>query len=89
MEQQNNGKWKKLFSKGAFAVVCIIVAVLLLVGAAYLTLRLRRGCARGSAVSEATPTPAATPLPDRVYPAEKKPAARKSAAKGAKKEADE
>lgn len=74
MEQQNKGTWKKVFSKGAFAVVCIIVAVLLLVGAAYLTLRLRRSCARGSAVSEATPTPAATPLPDRVYPAEKKPA---------------
>ena len=74
--EQNNPNWKKWLSKGAFAVSCIIVAALLLFGAVYVTLRVRRGCRSGSGyVSEATPTPEPTPLPDRVYSADKNPPA--------------
>ena len=75
MEQKANAKWKKLLGKGAFVVICIVVAVLLLGGAAYLTLRTMRGCRSGAGqTAEATPTPVPTPLPDRVYSAEKNPA---------------
>lgn len=71
MEQNKN--WKKLLSKGAFAVSCIVISVLLLGAAVYLTLRVRRGCNNSGYVSEATPTPEPTPLPDRVYSADKNP----------------
>ncbi|MBQ2201803.1 MAG: hypothetical protein II412_04470 [Clostridia bacterium] len=73
MEQKKDPNWKKLLSKGAFAVSCIVISVLLLGAAVYLTLRVRRGCSRSGYVSEATPTPAPTPLPDRVYSADKNP----------------
>lgn len=66
---------KKLLEKGAFVVACIVVAVLLLGGAAYLTLRTMRGCRSGNGqTAQATPTPEPTPLPDRLYSAEKNPA---------------
>ena len=74
MEQKKNPKWKKLLGKGAFAVCCIVISVLLLAGAAYLTLRVMRGCRSGNGqTAEATPTPEPTPLPDRVYSADKNP----------------
>ncbi len=75
MEQKKNPKWKKLLGKGAFVVSCIVIAVALLGGAAYLTLRVMRSCrSGGDDVAEATPTPAPTPLPDRLYSADRKPA---------------
>lgn len=68
MEQNNNPKWKNLLSKGAFVVSCIVVAALLLFGAVYVTLRVRRGCTSGSGyVAEATPTPEPTPVPGHSY----------------------
>ena len=74
MEQNNNPNWKKWLAKGAFVVSCIVAAVLLLFGAVYVTLRVRRGCTSGSGtVSQATPTPEPTPLPDRVYSADRNP----------------
>ena len=76
MEQKTNPKWKKVLSKGAFVVSCIVISVLLLGGAAYLTLRVMRACRSGSGqTAEATPTPEPTPLPDRVYFADKNPSA--------------
>ena len=74
-EKKKSGAVKTVLSKGAFVVSCIVVAVLLLVGAVLVTLRLRRGCNPTQVAAEATPTPAPTPLPDRLYPADKKPAA--------------
>ena len=74
MEQNMDPKWKKLLKKGAFAVSCIVIAALLLFGAVYVTLRVRRGCTSNSGyIAEATPTPEPTPLPDRVYSADKNP----------------
>ena len=74
MEQKQTFDWKKLLAKGAFAVSCIVVAALLLFAAVYVTLRVRRGCTSGNGtVSQATPTPEPTPLPDRVYSADKNP----------------
>ena len=76
MEKSNDLNWKKWLSRGVFVVSCIVVAGLLLFGAVYLTLRVRRGCtSNGVTVSEATPTPEPTPLPDRVYSADKNPPA--------------
>lgn len=74
MEQKPIPNWKKLLSKGAFVVGCIVISVLLLGGAAYLTLRIMRGCRSGNGqIAQATPTPEPTPLPDRVYSADKNP----------------
>ena len=74
MEQKQTVDWKKLLAKGAFVVSCIVVAALLLFAAVYVTLRVRRGCTSGNGyVSQATPTPEPTPLPDRVYSADKNP----------------
>ena len=68
MEQNRNPKWKSVLGKGAFVVSCIVVAALLLFGAVYLTLRVRRGCTSGSGyVAEATPTPEPTPVPGHSY----------------------
>lgn len=69
MEQQP--KWKKLLGKGAFVVICILVAILLLAGAIYGTYRVQR-CASGgrNGPAEATPTPEPTPVPQRLYDAE-------------------
>lgn len=76
MEQKQTSGWKKWLSKGAFVVSCIVISVLLLGAAVYLTLRIRRGCTSGTTiVAEATPTPEPTPLPDRVYSADKNPPA--------------
>ena len=76
MEQNKTPNWKSWLSKGAFVVSCIVIAALLLFGAVYVTLRVRRGCTSNSGyVSEATPTPEPTPLPDRVYSADKNPPA--------------
>ena len=62
--EQNKTSWKGWLSKGAFVVGCIVVAVLLLGGAAYLTLRTMRGCkSNGAIIGEATPTPVPTPVP--------------------------
>lgn len=74
MEQKPNAKWKKLLSKGAFAVTCIVISAALLGGALYLTLRLRRGCTTKPVETAApTATPEPTPLPDRVYSADRNP----------------
>ena len=73
MEQNKTANWKKLLSKGAFVVSCIVISALLLGAAVYVTLRVRRCTARSGLVAEATPTPEPTPLPDRVYSAEKNP----------------
>jgi hypothetical protein len=74
METKKSPIWKKTLSKGAFVVACIVIAVILLVGAVLVTLRVRRGCVR-SGVSTAAPTatPEPTPLPDRVYSADRHP----------------
>ena len=72
MEQQTP-KWKKLLGKGAFVVVCILAAILLLAGAIYGTYRVQR-CACSSEPKETaapTDTPAPTPQPQRLYSAEK------------------
>jgi hypothetical protein len=66
-------KWKSLIGKGAFVVVCILVALLLLAGAIYGTYRVQR-CANSrqtNGTPEPTATPEPTPLPNRLYPAEK------------------
>ena len=63
MEQQNNANWKKLLGKGAFVVICIVIAIALIGGAAYLTLRTMRTCRSGPGISQATPTPEPTPVP--------------------------
>ena len=63
MEQQKNANWKKLLGKGAFVVICIVIAVALIGGAAYLTLRTMRTCRSGPGISQATPTPEPTPVP--------------------------
>ena len=72
MEQQSN--WKKVVKKGAFVVVCILAALLLLAGAIYGTYRIQR-CASGPRTNGSTPEPTATPeptpLPNRLYEAEK------------------
>ena len=77
MEEKKKSGWTKLLKKGAFVVACIVIAVLLLVAAAYFTLRIRRSCARSGVTPDAAPTvtPAPTPLPDRVYSADRKPEA--------------
>ena len=68
MEQNNKPKWKDLLGKGAFVVSCIVVSMLLLGAAVYLTLRVRRGCTSDSGyVAEATPTPDPTPVPGHSY----------------------
>ena len=71
MEQQN--KWKKIVGKGAFVVICILVAVALLGLAIYATVRVQT-CVKGPRVF-ATPAPTDTPeptqLPNRLYEAEK------------------
>ena len=70
MEQQTP-KWKKLLGKGAFVVICILVALLLLFGAIYGTYRVQR-CMKGERViAEATPTPEPTPIPQRLYSADR------------------
>lgn len=70
MEKQT-ATWKKLLGKGAFVVVCIIVAILLLAGAIVGTIALQRCSKGGRPVAEATPTPEPTPVPQRLYSAEK------------------
>ena len=66
MEQKAN--WKKVLSKGAFVVICIVIAVALIGGAAYLTLRTMRTCRSGKpAQTQATPTPEPTPVPGHSY----------------------
>jgi|GEM_PF-1223085 hypothetical protein len=64
MEQKKNSKMKTLLGKGAFVVICIVIAVLVLGGALVGTLFLMRGCrSQGPVVATATPTPAPTPVP--------------------------
>ena len=72
MEQQKSN-WKKVLGKGAFVVVCIIVAVVLLAGAVVGTIMVQR-CVRNSGkpvIAEPTATPEPTPVPERLYSAEK------------------
>ena len=69
MEQQTP-KWKKLLGKGAFVVVCILVAILLLFGAIYGTYRVQRCLSGERRIAEATPTPEPTPVPQRLYSAD-------------------
>lgn len=72
MEQQTS-KWKKLIGKGAFVVICILIALLLLVGAVVGTIAVQR-CVSGprtNGTPEPTATPEPTPLPNRLYPADK------------------
>ncbi len=72
--EQKQPNWKKVLGKGAFVVSCIVIAALLLFGAVYFTLRVRRGCTtRPVETVQATPTPEPTPLPDRVYSADRHP----------------
>ena len=74
MEQQTSN-WKTVLKKGAFVVICILVAVLLLFGAIYGTYRILR-CAHGGP-SGATPGPTDTPeptaVPNRWYDSTKNP----------------
>lgn len=68
-------KWKKIIGKGAFVVACIFVALGLLIGVIYGTYRIQR-CASGSQANGTpapTETPEPTPLPNRLYEAEKHP----------------
>ena len=68
MEQQPKSNWKKVLSKGAFVVSCIVIAVALIGGAGYLTLRLMRSCrSNGPTQTQATPTPEPTPVPGHSY----------------------
>ena len=71
MEQQSN--WKKWLGKGAFVVICIVVALLLLGGAIVGTIAVQRCAGRSGRQSAAspTPTPEPTPVPQRLYSAEK------------------
>ena len=72
MEKQT-ATWKKLLGKGAFVVVCIIVAILLLAGAIVGTIYVQR-CTSNSGkrpTAEPTATPEPTPVPQRLYSAEK------------------
>ena len=71
MEQQKSN-WKKLIGKGAFVVICIIVAILLLAGAIVGTIAVQR-CASGAGnrqTAAPTATPEPTPIPQRLYSAE-------------------
>ncbi len=64
MEQKKTSNMRKMLGKGAFVVSCIVIAVLVLGGAAVGTLFLMRGCRSESApVAAATPTPVPTPVP--------------------------
>lgn len=65
-KQKNSPIWRKVLSKGAFVVSCIVIAVLLIGGAAYLTLRLMRGCRSGGNTAAPSPTPVPTPVPGHV-----------------------
>lgn len=61
---KRSARMKKILGKGAFAVGCIVAAVLVLGLAAGGTLLAMRGCrSKGSTVAVATPTPAPTPVP--------------------------
>jgi hypothetical protein len=66
---------KNVVKKGAFVVICIVVAVLLLIATVLGTLKLlpkiKQGCRGGS--SQATPTPEPTPVPAIPYIADKNP----------------
>ena len=68
---------KHVVRKGAFVVICIVVAVLLLGGTILGTLKLlpqiKKGC-RGGGSSQPTPTPEPTPVPAIPYIADKNPA---------------
>lgn len=72
MEKQT-GRWKKVLGKGAFVVICILVALALLVGAIVGTIALQRCAGRSNtpAKAEPTATPEPTPIPERLYSAEK------------------
>jgi hypothetical protein len=83
MEQENkrtnqnaSGGAKKVLKKGAFVVICIVIAVLLLAGSVLATLKLmpkiKKSCRGGTA--EATPTPEPTPVPAIPYIADRNPA---------------
>ena len=65
--------WKKWIGKGAFVVICILLALALLAGVIYATVRIQT-CVSGPRVF-ATPAPTEepeeTPLPNRLYEAEK------------------
>ncbi len=64
MEQKKDSRMKALLGKGAFVVICIVVAVLVLGGALIGTLFLMRGCrSQEPVVASATPTPEPTPVP--------------------------
>ncbi len=62
-KKEPGGSWKKLLGKGAFVVACIVIAVVLLGVAAYVTLRTMRTCRSGNTTVQATPTPEPTPVP--------------------------
>ena len=64
--------WKKWLGKGAFVVICILVAILLLAGAIVGTIAIQR-CSKKSnpILAEPTATPEPTPVPQRLYSAEK------------------
>ena len=70
MEKQES-KWKKLIGKGAFVVVCILIAIALLAGVIYATVRVQT-CVQGPrtyATPAPTEEPEETPLPNRLYEA--------------------
>ena len=73
MEQQTP-KWRKVLSKGAFVVICILIAIGLLFGAIYGTYKIQR-CMHGGRQAEAEPTatPEPTPVPNRWYDSTKNP----------------
>lgn len=61
--------WKKILGKGAFVVACIVIAVGVIVGALFVSLKVMKGCGRsGRGTAQATPTPVPTPVPShQVY----------------------
>ncbi len=68
-QEKKPSVWKKMLGKGAFVVSCIVIAVLVIAGTLYLSLRIMRGCGRsGKGTTQPTSTPEPTPVPShQVY----------------------
>ena len=72
--EQKTSNWSKVFKKGVFVVVCIVAAILLLVGTVVGVIAIQR-CAHGGRQVEAEPTatPEPTAIPNRWYDSTKNP----------------